>query len=104
MMRRGEMVLEFGRVSFDEEFGAANAIFSMGLGDPISPSPFRVLWKTNYPVSAMRMQVHLEAYGLWEAIKSEAVPRKKDHKALSVIFGTLSEDIKAQLNISKTTK
>ena len=48
--------------------------------------------------------MHLEAYGLWEAIKSDAVPRKKDHKALSVIFGTLSEDIKAQRNISKTTK
>ena len=50
------------------------------------------------------MQVHLEAYGLWEAIESDAVPRKKDRQALSVIFGALSEDIVAQLDISKTTK
>ena len=37
MPRRGEMASEFG--SFEKEFGAANAGFSRGLGDPISPSP-----------------------------------------------------------------
>ena len=39
MPRRGEMTSEFGRASFDKEFGAANASFSRGMGDPISPSP-----------------------------------------------------------------
>ena len=50
------------------------------------------------------MQVHLEAYGLWEAIKFDAVPRKKYRQALSVIFGALSVDIVTQLDISKTAK
>ena len=104
MPRRGEAASEFGRASFEKEFGAANASFSRGMGDPISPSPLQVLSKTNYPVWAIRMQVHLEAYGLWEAIKSYTVSRKKDRQALSVIFGALSEDIVAQLDISKTAK
>ena len=104
MPRRGVAASEFGRASFEKEFGATNAGFSRGMGDPISPSPLQVLSKTNYPVWAIRMQVHLEAYGLWEAIESDAVPRKKDRQALSVIFGTLSEDIVSQLDISKTAK
>ena len=52
----------------------------------------------------MQMQVHLEAYGLWEAIEFDAVTRKKDCQALSVIFGALSEDIVAHLDISNTAK
>ena len=104
MPRRGEMASEFGSASFDEEFRAANTGFSRELGDPISPNPLQVLSKTNYLVWAMQMQVHLEAYGLWEAIKSDAVPRKKDRQALLVIFGALSEDIVAQLDIFKTAK
>ena len=104
MPRRGEMASEFGSASFDEEFRAANTGFSRELGDPISPNPLQVLSKTNYPVWAMQMQVHLEAYGLWEAIEFDAVPRKKDRQALLVIFGALSEDIVAQLDIFKTAK
>ena len=63
MPRRGEAASEFGRASFEKEFGATNAGFSRGMGDPISPSPLQVLSKTNYPVWAIRMQVHQEAYG-----------------------------------------
>ena len=103
MLRRGEATSEFGRASF-EEFGATNAGFSRGMGDPISPSPLEVLSKTNYPVWAIRMQVQLKAYGLWEAIEFDTVPRKKDCQTLSVIFGALSEDIVAQLDISRTAK
>ena len=55
MPRRGEIASEFGSASFDKEFGAANASFSRGLGDPISPSPLQVLSNTKYPVWAMRM-------------------------------------------------
>ena len=79
MLRRREMALEFDRDSFDKEFGAANSAFSRGFGDPISPSPLQVISKTNYPVWAMHMQVHLETYVLWETIESNIVPRKKDH-------------------------
>ena len=104
MPRRGETTSEFGRASYEKEFGAANVGFSRGMGDPISPSPLHVLSKTNYPFWAIRMQVHLEAYGLWEAIEFDAVPRKKDRQALSIIFGALSEDIVPQLDISKTAK
>ena len=50
------------------------------------------------------MQVHLEAYGLWEAIESDVLLRKKDRQAFLVIFGALSEDIMAQLDIFKTSK
>ena len=39
MSRRGEMTSEFGKASFEKEFGAANVGFSRGMGDPISPSP-----------------------------------------------------------------
>ena len=48
--------------------------------------------------------MHLEAYGLWEAIESDSMPRKKDRQALSRIFGALSKDIVAHLDISKTAK
>ena len=102
MPRRGEMASKFGRASFDQEFGAGNASFSRGLGDLIFPSPLQVLQKTNYPVWAMQMQVHLEAYGLWDTIEFDAVLRKKDRQALLVIFGALSEDTVEQLYISKT--
>ena len=77
MPRRGETTSDFGRASFEKDFGAANAGFSRGMGDPISTSPLQVLSKTNYPVWAIWMQVHLEAYGLWEV-----VPREKDRQVL----------------------
>ena len=74
MPRRGETTSKFGRASFEKELRAVNVGFSRGMGDPISPSPLQVLLKTNYPVWEIRMQVHLEAYGLWEAIESDTVP------------------------------
>ena len=104
MRRRGEMALEFGRASFDNEFGAINANLNRWLGNPIPYSPLQVLFDTNYLAWTMRIQVHLEAYGMWEAIEFDLVSRKKDCQALLVIFGALSEDIVAQLYISNTTK
>ena len=47
--------------------------------------------------------MHLEAYGPWEAIQSNIVTRKKDCQSLSIIFGSLLEDIVAQLDISKSS-
>ncbi|CAA6656252.1 unnamed protein product [Spirodela intermedia] len=46
---------------------------------------FPVLSKANYPLWAMRMQLHFEAHSLWEAIELEIVVRKKDRQALSSI-------------------
>ena len=90
MTRRGKTTTKFGGASFDKQFGAANVGFSRGMGDPISPTPLQVLSKTNYPVWEMWMQVHLEAYGLWEAIYSNAVPRKKGlPNVVSNIWGTI---------------
>ena len=89
------MTSKFGRASFYKEFDDANVDLSRGLGDPISPNPLQLLSKTNYPIWAMWMQVHFEAYTLWKTIKSDAVPRKKDRQELSVIFRAESKDIVA---------
>ena len=43
MPRRGDAASEFGWASFEKEFGAINAGFSKGMGDPISPSPLQVI-------------------------------------------------------------
>ena len=48
--------------------------------------------------------MHLEAYGLCEAIEFDAVRRKKDRQQFSVIFGALLEDITIHTDISKTAK
>ena len=48
--------------------------------------------------------MHLEAYGLLEAIESNTVPKKKDRHTLLVILEALSEDIVALLDISKIAK
>ena len=48
--------------------------------------------------------MHLEAYGLWEAIVFDAVRRKKDRQQLLVIFGALLKDIATHADISKTAK
>lgn len=68
------------------------------------PGIFSVLNWTNYPLWAMRMQLHLEAHSLWDAIESDSMPRKKDRQALSVILGAVSKDIQTQLDITKMAK
>ncbi|CAA6656058.1 unnamed protein product [Spirodela intermedia] len=54
-----------------------------GPGDAGYPGTFPVLNKTNYPVWAMHMELHLEAHSLWDAIESKTIARKKDRQALS---------------------
>ena len=46
----------------------------------------------------MRMEVYLEAFGLWDDIIGTGIQRKKDCLALSVIFRALSEDFLVQLD------
>ncbi|CAA7391495.1 unnamed protein product [Spirodela intermedia] len=75
-----------------------------GPGDAGYPGTFPVLNKTNYPVWAMHMELHLEAHSLWDAIESKTIARKKDRQALSVMLGAVSEDIQTQLDIAKMAK
>ncbi|XP_078446578.1 uncharacterized protein LOC144715516 [Wolffia australiana] len=65
---------------------------------------FPILSKQNYSLWAMRMQVLLEQNGLWEAIEAESVTKKKDHQALLVIYGKISDEILAQLDSKLTAK
>ncbi|XP_078437386.1 uncharacterized protein LOC144707943 [Wolffia australiana] len=73
------------------------------MGEPLAPGSILILSKTNYQVWAKRMQLHLEAHDLWEAVQSPSESRK-DRKAMNVIFSALPEDILAQLDVSKTSK
>ena len=45
---------------------------------------------TNYHLWEMRMEVYLEAHGLWEAITRTKTNQKKDRLALSVILNSVS--------------
>ena len=62
------------------------------------------LTSTNYRLWAMRMEVYLEAHGLWEAIIGTQTNRKKDRQALSAILNSVSESVSFQLDVKKTAK
>ena len=51
------------------------------------------LTSTNYRMWVMRMEVYLEAHGLWESITGTETNRKKDRQALSAILNSVSESI-----------
>ena len=59
---------------------------------------------TNYRLWEMRMEVYLEAHGLWEAITGTETKQKKDRQALSAILNSVLESISFQLDVKKTTK
>ena len=48
-----------------------------------------LLTSTNYNLWAMRKEVYLDAYGLWEVITGAETNQKNDRHALSVIDGEL---------------
>ena len=52
----------------------------------------------------MRMEVYLEAHGLWEVIGGDEENRKKDRLALSVILSSIPESASFQMNIKKSAK
>ena len=62
------------------------------------------LTSTNYRLWAMRMEVYLEAHGLWESITGTETNRKKDRQALSAILNSVSESVSFQLDVKKTAK
>ena len=62
------------------------------------------LTSTNYLLWAMRMEVYLEAHGLWEAITGTETNRKKDRQALFAILNSILESMSFQLDVKKTVK
>ena len=52
----------------------------------------------------MRMEVYLEALGLWEVIGGDEENRKKDILALSAILSSILESASFQVDIKKSTK
>ena len=62
------------------------------------------LTSINYRLRAMRMDVYLEAHGLWEAITGNETNEKKDRHALSGILNSASEFVRFQLDVKKTAK
>ena len=63
-----------------------------------------ILSKLNYPVWSKRMQLHLEANGLWDAVRADAVERRRDHLALSVIIGAVPKSVQLQIDIEDSAK
>ena len=45
-----------------------------------------IMSKSNYPLWSKRMQVHLEANGLWDAVKSDGVQSGGEISLLSLSF------------------
>ena len=62
------------------------------------------LTSTKYRLWAMRMEVYLEAHGLWESITGTETNRKKDRQALSAILNSVSESVSFGLDVKKTAK
>ena len=63
-----------------------------------------LLTSTKYRLWAMRVEVYLEAQGLWEVITETETNQKKDRQALSVILNSVSEFVSFQLDVKKTMK
>ncbi|CAA6675543.1 unnamed protein product [Spirodela intermedia] len=70
----------------------------------VSLAPSLMLSKTNYHVWAMWMEVFPDSHELWQTIVGENVPKKKDHLALSTIFGAVLEEMMSILDTKKTAK
>ena len=61
------------------------------------------LTSTNYRLWAMRIEVYLEAHGLWEAITRTETNRKKDRQALLWILNSVSKSESFQLDVKFET-
>ena len=70
----------------------------------VAPTPLTQLSATNYRHWAMRMEVHLDAQGLWEAVLGTDPNRQKDRLALSAMLAAIPESSGVQLDIKKTAK
>ena len=80
MPRRGETSIQNERASTDDSIKKMEVIFS---------SPVTQLSATNFRHWVMRMEVHLDAQGLWEAVTGTETNRQKDHLALSPMLAEI---------------
>ena len=64
----------------------------------VAPTPLTQLSAKNYRHWAMRMEVHLDAQGLWEAVHGTDTNRQKDRLA------AIPESSGVQLDIKKSAK
>ena len=70
----------------------------------VVPTPLMQLSAMNYRHWAMRMEVHLDAQGLWEAVTGTKINRQKDILALFAMLAAIPESSCLQLDIKKSTK
>ena len=57
----------------------------------VVPTPLTQISATNYQHWAMRMEVHLDAQGLWETVAGTEMNRQKDRLALFAMLVAISE-------------
>ena len=66
---------------------------------------YPLLTKSNYLAWAMKMQVYMEAQGVWEAIETrDDVETRKDKMAMAAIFQGITEETMLQLGVKKKSK
>ena len=70
----------------------------------VIPTPFTQLSSMNYCHWAMRMEVHLDAQGLWETVAETETNGQKDRLALSAMLAAIPESSGIQLDIKKSAK
>ena len=70
----------------------------------VIPTPLTQLSATNHRHWVMRMEVHLDAQGLWETVAETKKNRQKDRLALSTMLAAILESSGVQLDIKKSAK
>ena len=95
MPRRGQTSVQGERATTDD---------SVKKIEVVVPTPLTQLSVTNYRHWAMRMEVHLDAQGLWEAVTGTETNMEKNRLALSAMLATIAESSSVQLDIKKSTK
>ena len=70
----------------------------------VAPTPLTQLSAMNYRHWAMRMEVHLDAQGLWETVLGTDMNRQKERLALSAMLAEILESSGVQLDIKKSAK
>ena len=95
MPRRGETSIQSERASTDESIKKVEVIV---------PAPLTQLSATNYRHWAMRMEVHLDAQGLWEAVITTETNKQKDRLAMSAMLAAIPKSSGVQLDIKKSVK
>ena len=95
MPRRGETSIQNERATTND---------SIKKMEVIVPTPLTQLSATNYRHWAMRMEVHLDAQGLWEAVIRTKTNRQKDRLAVSAMLAAIPKSSGVQLDIKKSAK